>query len=100
MVSIQQAPTAVETVQEAPEKIELFPNPASHRITITYDLKRASPLGWQITDMQGRMFLTTTPYLRQAGHHEEHIEVSHLPPGLYVIRPGGRGSGIKFSVVR
>lgn len=100
MVAIQQAPTGMESQNDILGTVSLFPNPASDKITIGYELKKPVKVSWQITDVQGRMQLVTTPVMRPAGSHTEEISVTQLSPGVYILRNSNSGKVTRFVVRR
>ena len=70
--------------------IEIYPNPATDRITIRYQ-QNALPANYRIYNLQGKLILTGT---LQSPHTS--IDVSPLLPGLYNIET--KGSSSKFII--
>ncbi|GIV36214.1 MAG: hypothetical protein KatS3mg032_0593 [Cyclobacteriaceae bacterium] len=98
VVSIQQTPTGVEN-NPVLESVNLYPNPANSRISISYGLRKTTTVSWQVINNRGQMQMRTPPVVRQAGSHTEMIDVSGLAPGMYVAR-GPDNTLIKFIISR
>ncbi len=99
LVAIQEAPTGLEKLPDAIQALSLYPNPATDKINIRYELKMPASVQWQITDTQGRRQLSTAPAWRAAGTHSEQADVSSLSPGIYILRLNDRPA-VKFMVKR
>lgn len=76
---------AVETVVD-PFAREIYPNPASDQVTITYRLQGNSSDMMQIFDAAGRLVkeVTVSPAATMV-----HVSVSDMRPGLYICRLQG-----------
>jgi hypothetical protein len=98
LVSIQQAPTGL-TETPSLTAVHWYPNPADVQLTITYELKKTTPVSWRIIDLQGRVNVTTETVTRQAGTYTDLVDVSRLVPGTYVAR-GPDNIALKFMVSR
>ena len=66
--------------------LELFPNPASEEIEITYNLQNTTLLQGQIYDSQGRLLDVIIDENFQSGLNSVKLDISNFAPGAYIIR--------------
>jgi hypothetical protein len=88
-------PTNIASQPPPNTQIQLYPNPATHVLTIDASFEQPQSFTATITDMQGRVWQQwneqgTTRYHRT-------ISTSDLAPGNYILQLGG--SKTKFTVV-
>lgn len=78
--NIEQTLPAKYFVLDAP-----YPNPAQQRSTIRIELDQPGQVKVRLHDVLGRVILDVTDVQRLAGHYEETLDVSSLPPGTYFL---------------
>ncbi len=83
------------------EGINLYPNPASETVTLTYTLSKTSKVSIELYDMFGKRqsFFTAT---KTAGSYQYTIDVTGVRAGLYLVNLDIDGNKIskKISVVK
>ncbi|MCB0637197.1 MAG: T9SS type A sorting domain-containing protein [Lewinella sp.] len=77
------------TVENQRERLRVFPNPATDRITLDYQAEQ--PSVWQVFHAQGQLLETLR--LEGAGQQQE-IDIAHWPAGVYWLR-NERGQAVK-----
>jgi surface protein len=76
------------TVERGVDKVQLLgtaPNPARQRATVRYALPEEQDITVRLYDVLGRQVRTVVDG-RQEGRHEQAVDVSELPSGVYVLR--------------
>ncbi|MEI6456118.1 MAG: T9SS type A sorting domain-containing protein [bacterium] len=68
--------------------IRVTPNPATDKISITYDLEKAGSVTAQVTDLTGRNVITTLFGDKPKGSNISVMDLRSLPAGTYIIRVG------------
>lgn len=69
-----------------PERFEItgmYPQPATHAVTVSLLLAAPAPVQIQLSDSAGRLLTTLPQQLLQAGQQSVSIDVSGLPTGFY-----------------
>lgn len=66
--------------------VQLFPSPATDRLTVTYTLSSATNVTLEVCDLAGRVLLTNALSRRQPGMQREEISLDALAPGVYLLR--------------
>jgi hypothetical protein len=69
--------------------IQATPNPSDGRITINLALTRRGRVDISLYDVAGRKVSHVSAREYQAGVHELHRDLSHMPSGVYFIRASG-----------
>jgi hypothetical protein len=64
----------------------IFPNPATDKVTIAFDLKEKSNTEISIFDMQGREAIHYLLGYLEAGANQKEIDISDIPQDIYFIR--------------
>ncbi len=75
----------VNDVQGAIAQLNVFPNPASALVNVAVDMMEAAPVRIDIYDMLGRLQLAGVEEQLPAGEHQKQLDVSHMPPGIYMM---------------
>lgn len=75
-------PAGVEEAHTSAHSTSLYPNPATTQLTITATEKINTLL---VTNTLGQPLI----YLQYLGSEQVPLDVSHLPPGLYILRING-----------
>jgi hypothetical protein len=99
-VTVQVTPTSTQELSET-EALQLFPNPASHHVTLTLPAAAQEGMQVRITDMYGRELSLPSQSKIRAGTRQHTLDISHLPAGVYwvsVHRNGGEVYGGKLVV--
>lgn len=66
--------------------VSVGPNPLSGHGTVRFELERPAPIRWELFDVRGRRLASGSPGSFPAGPASFPLDVSALPPGLYVLR--------------
>ena len=83
----------------------IYPNPAEEEATVRFELGRSSKVKVQILDGNGRLLVEKEEEM-EGGVREVPLNLSELPPGLYLVRVKARSGGevqeefVKMGVVR
>lgn len=72
--------------QIATTNIDLYPNPAQNRTTLSYSLNSSSNVTLNIFDMNGRLISSLEKGRQAAGLHTQEIALSGLDKGVYMIQ--------------
>jgi hypothetical protein len=80
--------------------IDVFPNPASDYITLSYEVIEATDISVQIFDMQGRLMQVYNNLSSVAGEHQHRINVSRFPAGNYNIVIDAEGQRLSKRFVK
>lgn len=95
--------TAVAAVNDvkADISLKLFPNPASGTVNISYTLTNASPVFFDMYDMNGKLVGTTANGLRPAGEHTASFNIDGVARGYYnVVVRTAEGNSVKKVMVK
>jgi hypothetical protein len=66
--------------------VQLYPNPAREEFTLNYDLSRKMPVRITLTDIAGKEILLVADGPQMAGKHQQIVNTTTLPNGVYFIR--------------
>lgn len=66
--------------------LSIFPNPSSGNIQVSYQLENLSTVLLSVTDAKGRLVKRIPVMHRPAGEFTEHLDLTQLSPGLYILR--------------
>jgi hypothetical protein len=79
-------PVGINTVveNEDMERLAIYPNPSTGPFTLTWQTTTAEAYSLTLYDTQGRAVHTRSGQAT-AGHNAVQLELSHLPPGLYLL---------------
>lgn len=66
--------------------LQIWPNPARELLQVRYTLKARSTVHLSLIDMQGRVYSMARDRIQEAGTWEQHMDVGHFPPGLYLLQ--------------
>ena len=82
-------------------RVSVSPNPLGGRGTVRFDLGRPADVRWSLFDVRGRRVARGAPGPLPAGPSSFLLDISALPPGLYVLRlQGDRTATARVTVVR
>ncbi|MFN4255010.1 MAG: pre-peptidase C-terminal domain-containing protein [Saprospiraceae bacterium] len=103
------AQAGAETGEEAAERssttpepaLNLFPVPATDRLTMAVNMPKEDTVDVQVFDMTGKLVLSRSDIRGEAGTHSELFDVSSLPAGTYVakVQVGGKVLTGRFTKV-
>jgi len=65
-------------------QVKLFPNPATHRINLTYDAQKSGSELVRIYDLNGKV-VDEIQFNVAVGNNQKIIDIEHLPNGMYVL---------------
>jgi len=85
-------------VQEG--QLLIYPNPATDRITVEFDVTTQGPVEISIFDFQGKLVKKVDLGTRPEGNHEAILNCSGLKAGSYILglRSGNRSYSSKFII--
>lgn len=66
--------------------LNVFPNPATEQVNISFDVPESSPVVVEIFDVTGKLADRVSAKFHLKGHHNIQYDVNNLDAGLYVIR--------------
>jgi photosystem II stability/assembly factor-like uncharacterized protein len=100
-----EAPFVSNTLDSKAQAVNLriFPNPATNRATLTYELIGKQLVTVELLDNQGRVFKTVVWQDAQlGGNHSMQLPISEMPSGLYYcrIRAGSLTMAQKLAISR
>ena len=80
-------PVSLNTVEQlASTNVDLYPNPAQNRTTLSYTLSSSSNVTLNIYDINGRLISTLNKGNQGAGVHTQEISLNSLDKGVYMIQ--------------
>lgn len=86
--------TGVNELPEAVASFTAFPNPASNNISVSVNLKRATHLSLELTDVAGKQVAAVASE-NSSGHlFTKNIDVAALPDGNYLLRLSADGKNV------
>jgi hypothetical protein len=62
----------------------IYPNPSNAIFNVEVDLKSASPITYQVTDISGKIVLTKS-IMAPSGKHAEAIDLSNVQSSIYFL---------------
>lgn len=77
-------PTGIGQVS-AQMELSMYPNPASERMNVKYNLLSDAETSVMVTDMSGRTLIRERSRREPAGEYKKEIDVSQLVPGNYIL---------------
>lgn len=81
------ASVSLNTVEQlATTNINLYPNPAQNRTTLSYSLTSSSNVTLNIYDINGRLVSSLNKGNQSAGIHTQEISLTSLDKGVYMIQ--------------
>jgi hypothetical protein len=92
----------IKTNAAAVNTIKVFPNPASDKVTLEYELQSTSAVEVSVYDIVGKQMKAMANVHEQKGTHRQTIDVDQLPAGVYSIRLqiDGAVSSFRVTVVK
>jgi hypothetical protein len=67
--------------------LNIYPNPCSDRITLSYSLKTSSYVQIELWDLSGRMITRLAEYNEQTGKHQHTLSMTDkIKAGVYMLR--------------
>ena len=76
----------INDVFSALEIIELFPNPASDQLNISYNLNASTKIRISILDKIGRTIIESKSESKNVGNHISTIDIKHFAKGAYLVQ--------------
>ncbi len=76
------------------ERIDIYPNPASDRLIISWESEYSEPLELHLFDMQGRELLNRLVSREEQSQGSLEWKLDYLPNGAYLLRVQGEGMDI------
>jgi hypothetical protein len=84
--NITNTTTSVNNLIPGVKTWKLLNNPSDESITILYSLIQPSVIGFSVYDMNGKLLKTETNRKLPAGDHQQQMNTSELPSGMYIVR--------------
>jgi hypothetical protein len=76
----------VEEISAQKVNFNIFPNPVTNKLNISFQLSAASQVSFQLQDVRGITHpVSPREKTYTTGHHQLTFSVDHLPPGLYFL---------------
>ena len=76
-----------------------YPNPFSHSAEITYTLKNTSDVGFNVTDLTGRILMKINYKHVDPGQHVINLNAANFSPGIYLYTFNINGSKVSRKMV-
>lgn len=83
---IHQVMTNVDELFAARAQLQLFPNPAETNTRLRYTVHASTSVRVRITDVSGRTIQELPHAIRSVGRHEQEMELTGMPAGLYFVQ--------------
>ncbi|MDP1725811.1 MAG: T9SS type A sorting domain-containing protein [Bacteroidota bacterium] len=64
----------------------IYPNPASERFSISFELKNSNSVSIELIDLTGKIILNRNAQNFSAGENTTDIEINDIPQGIYFVR--------------
>jgi len=99
--SIRFNPVAVNAIENKKVDFNIYPNPASDKVVIEYDLNRESEVSAFIFTMTGEKIYSSSPVKKQPGKQFLPIDLSgkNISSGTYLVKLNVDGVGFQKQVV-
>ncbi len=81
------------------ESLNLFPNPVSDELQISFDLLRPAAISYNILDATGRIVMAEDLRTLQTGNNVERVDVSNLSSGIYMLQFVAGGESASYRIV-
>ncbi len=80
--------------------VQVFPNPASDRVAVQFELDAQQPLGIELQDVLGQTIMERYIERANIGENRHELDVSQLPAGIYqlILRVDGKAATWKVVV--
>ena len=95
------ATLGVANVTNTENGLNLFPNPAKDKVTLSYSLYEQSQVSIEVINVIGQKVKTITPVMQNSGEHSIDVNFdSKLANGIYFLRfiAGNSSQTIKFNI--
>ncbi len=79
-------PSGIHESQSIFKMINIYPNPASDRFTVSFDLIKSNTVSIELIDITGKTVLNSMAQNFSAGAHTTDIEINEIPQGIYFVR--------------
>ncbi|MFK8007476.1 MAG: S8 family serine peptidase [Saprospiraceae bacterium] len=76
----------VKKIKERISKVEIFPNPFSENIFVSFNLSKKSTIGIELVTVDGQVIFNTTSKKNQGTQSIEVSDLKILPQGVYFIK--------------
>jgi hypothetical protein len=77
--------SSVDESPVIPASFNLYPNPATENINVTFELKENDRIVLEVMDVTGRTLISDDLGNRNTGTYQEQMNVEDLPSGLYLF---------------
>jgi hypothetical protein len=102
LIELPSVPVSTNDLLSSKISLDIWPNPASRDLSITYTLDEASDIQLDMLSITGQILMSLDLGPRSSGSYNETIDVSSLKEGLYLLRfkSGNDISTSKIKVAR
>jgi len=80
------AVTNLEATEPSRAFAAVYPNPATDQVAIAYQLEAPAAVTTTLRDPSGRIVLQTLTATQAMGQHQQSLDVSSLPHGIYIYQ--------------
>ncbi|KPL26626.1 MAG: hypothetical protein AMS23_00995, partial [Bacteroides sp. SM1_62] len=86
LIELPKSTVSTEDILSRQIDLQIWPNPASEDLTISFTLDKAYEISMDILNITGQMMMSRELGPRSIGSHTETIDVSNFREGLYLLR--------------
>lgn len=86
--------TAIEDVTLGGNKVKAYPNPSEGQVYLQFEKPLLKPVIVNVYNMNGRVV-----YTRTTSQQQQHLDLSHLSKGFYLIELSGNGAKKTLSLI-
>ncbi|MDP2387645.1 MAG: T9SS type A sorting domain-containing protein [Bacteroidota bacterium] len=90
---------SIKTIGEEFAFFDVFPNPATNKLSIQFQLKEESEIQIGMIDVNGKVISGFTKMKYSKGKVQKSIDVSEVPNGIYVIKCNSKKTSINRKVI-
>ena len=80
--------------------LAVFPNPTSTNLNVSFNLPKVDDMSIALYDLQGKVVLDKQLGTKATGKHQEAINISAIPNGVYVCRISGKQNSITKQIIK
>ena len=86
LIELPAAPVSTNDILSQQIDLQIWPNPASRNLTVSFSLDDASEVSMDILNVAGQMVMSRDLGTRGSGSYSETIDVSTFREGMYLLR--------------
>ena len=81
-------------------KVNVFPNPTSSKLMISFYLPESDEVSIKLNDMQGKLIITQNIGIKESGEHQEILDLTDIPMGTYTCSISGQKNTITKQLIK